>query len=45
MKSTALEVPKQMVVFPEIVAIGNEFTVTVAVIGKPVHPLPEGVIV
>ena len=44
-KAIALEVPKQIVAFPEIVAVGNGFTVTVAVIGKPVQPLPEGVIV
>jgi hypothetical protein len=33
--------PLQIVVAPEMVAVGNGFTVTVAIIGKPVQPLPE----
>ncbi len=44
-KEMVVDDPKQMVVFPEIVAVGNGFTVTVAVIGNPVQPLPEGVMV
>ena len=28
-----------------MVAVGNGFTVTVAIIGKPLQPLPEGVMV
>ena len=34
-----------MVAFPDMVAVGKGFTVTVAIIGNPVQPLPEGVIV
>ena len=44
-KEIVVEEPLQIVVAPEIVAVGNGLTITVAVIGNPEHPLPDGVIV
>jgi hypothetical protein len=44
-KEMVADDPLQIVAVPEMVAVGNGFTVTVAVIVNPVQPLPDGVMV